>query len=67
MVSDTTTYFKDLKTLMVIIKQVPCYKCSQCGEVAFDLAVGERIEEIVKSLKNAFTEIAVINYSHSAA
>jgi hypothetical protein len=52
---------------MVIIKKVPCYKCSQCGEVAFDLAVGERIEEIVKSLKNAFTEIAVINYSDSAA
>ena len=29
----TTTYFVDLKSCMVIVKNVPCLKCDKCGEV----------------------------------
>lgn len=36
--------FTDLKTCVIIIRNVPCYKCKQCGEVAFDFSVGERLE-----------------------
>jgi len=65
--SSTTKHFADLDTCVVIIKSVPCHKCTQCGEVIYDVTVGERIEQIVSNLKNSLTEIAVIQYSNVAA
>jgi len=67
MVDDITTDFTDLKTSMIIIKNVPCQKCSQCGEVAYDLEVGERLEMIVDSLKDSLMEVAIVKYSDTAA
>ena len=67
MVDDTTTDFTDLKTSMIIIKNVPCQKCTQCGEVVYDLVVGERLEAIIDNLKDSFTEVAIVKYSDAAA
>lgn len=57
----------DLGSSIIIIRGVPCYKCVECGEVTFDLAVGERIEHIVDTLKDSISEIAVVQYSSVAA
>jgi YgiT-type zinc finger domain-containing protein len=57
----------DLGSCIVIIRGVPCYKCTQCGEITFDLDVGERLEHIVDTLKDSITEIAVVQYSTAAA
>ena len=57
----------DLGSCIVIVRGVPCYKCMQCGETTFDLVVGERLEQIVDSLKDSITEIAVVQYSNVAA
>ena len=50
MVQGTTSDFTDLGTCMVIIKNVPCMKCTQCGEKAFVGATVKRIESIVNSV-----------------
>lgn len=63
MLETTTTYFQELKNTMVIIKNVPCYKCKKCGEVAYTATVVGRLEQITKQLEKALTEIAVVNYS----
>jgi len=57
----------DLGSCIVIVRGVPCYKCTQCSEVTFDLAVGERLEQIVDTLKDSISEIAVVQYSSVAA
>ena len=62
-----TTYFNDLDSSIVVVKAVPCFKCTQCGEVAYSLDVGERLEEITNTLKSSLTEVAIVNYSASAA
>ena len=67
MVDTTTTYFADLGKSIVIIKGVPCQKCSQCGEVAYSGKVAKQIERIVDILENSMTEIAVVNYSDRVA
>jgi len=67
METDTTTYFTDLGSCIVIIKGVPCHKCVQCGEIAYSLEVGERLEQIIDTLKNSLTEVAIIQYSDRAA
>ena len=59
----TTTYMADLGDCIMAIRNTPCHKCVQCGEVAYSLAVGERLEQITKELKNSLTEIAIVQYS----
>jgi YgiT-type zinc finger domain-containing protein len=67
MVSDTTSDLTDLSTCVVVIRNVPCYKCTQCGEVAYDFSVGERLEQIVDSVKESAMEVAIVIYSGKAA
>jgi threonine dehydrogenase-like Zn-dependent dehydrogenase len=57
---------EDLGNCIVIIKNVPCMKCPQCGEVSYSGSVVRRIEQIVDDLKGALTEVAIVNYSKSA-
>ena len=58
-----TTHFTDVKSCIIAIKNVPCYKCAQCGEIGYSLKVGERLEQITSNLRNTITEVAIINYS----
>ena len=62
-----STHFSDLGTCIAIVKSVPCWKCTQCGEVVYFLEVGERLEQIVNTLKDSLTEVAIIKYSNAAA
>ncbi len=57
-----TTFMSDLGSCIVIIKNVPAFICSQCGEVAYSDEVSKKIEKIVNDLKNHITDIAVTDY-----
>ena len=63
---DTTTYMEDLGNCIVIIRNVPCNKCSHCGEVSYNGVTISRIEKIVSQLKDTLTEIAIVNFSNAA-
>lgn len=63
MVESTNTYFEELENTIVIIKNVPCHKCSQCGEVVYNALVIERLEYITKQFEATLTEVAIVNYS----
>lgn len=58
-----TTHFVDLKKCIVIVKNVPCLECTQCGETVYTDEVANRLDDIVKTVSNLMTEIAVIEYS----
>ena len=62
MINDFCNYMVDLDGHFIIIKHVPCHKCSQCGEVSYSGEVVARIEEIVKKLNEALTEVAIVEY-----
>ncbi len=63
MVASTTTYFEQIENTIVIIKNVPCHKCSQCGEIVYNAVVVDRLEQITEQLQNALTEVAIVNYT----
>ena len=67
MQESTTTHVVDLGQCIIIIKNVPCFKCSQCGETSFTGTVAAQIEKIVDTLSAAVTEIAVVNYPDRVA
>lgn len=63
MADSTTTFTATLENTIVIIKNVPCYKCKQCGEVSYSFDVTQRLEKIIDSFKESLSEISVVNYS----
>lgn len=67
MKNSLTTHFVDLKTCIVIVKNVPCLECSQCGEKFYTDEVAERLDEIIETVSGLMTEIAVIEYTNTAA
>ena len=62
-----TTHVTELKNCIVIIKNVPCLKCEQCGEVVYSGEVLKQLDEIIDHLETGLTEIAVINYPNRVA
>ena len=53
----------DLDGHYVIIKNVPCHKCKQCGEVSFSGETAARIEEIIETLATTIKEVAIVEYA----
>ena len=58
-----TSYMADLDGHYVIIKNVPCHKCKQCGEVSYSGETVARFEEINETLTAALTEVAIVEYA----
>jgi YgiT-type zinc finger domain-containing protein len=67
MVDSLTTDVTDLESSVIIIRGVPCHKCTQCGEISFPLFIGERLEQIVDNLRSSLTEVAIVQYSDKVA
>lgn len=64
MSESTTTHLVEFDSnKILIVKNVPCYKCSQCGEVVYSLKVARKLEEITIMVKNSLSEIEVVNFS----
>ena len=58
MINSTTTYMTTYNNCYIIIKNVPCQKCNQCGEEYIDGITMLKIENIIEKLKSMLTEIA---------
>ena len=54
------------KNCIIVIKNVPCLECEQCGEKYYTDEVAERLETIVNMAKKLMQEIAVIDYPQVA-
>lgn len=68
MEKSTTIYTAQLnKNCILLVKNVPCMKCNQCGEVWFSGTVVEKLESIMNTLENTFTEIAIVNCNEKVA
>ena len=64
-----TTDVTDLESCVIVVRNVPCHKCVQCGEVSFSIDVSERLEKIVDTLRasDSVTEVAIVKYTDTAA
>ena len=51
----------------VQLKNVPCLKCEQCGEVVLSADTVEKIEHILQTVEKAVAEITVVNFPDCAA
>ena len=63
----TTIHAVQLKNCVVVIKNVPCLKCEQCGEAVLSADTVARIEHILQTVEKAVAEITVVNFPNCAA
>ena len=59
-------YFAKLETGYLIIENVPCLKCDQCGEILFSMSVLEKIEDLIAACKKIAPKISIIDYNKAA-
>ena len=62
----TTTHVVEIEKKIIIVRNVPCLKCTQCGETVYTGDTVEKLEKIVNTLSQLMTEIAVVEYSNAA-
>lgn len=65
----TTEYIEKNDNYIVVIENVPCEKCIQCGEAYFSDEVAEKIEKILDSMQqiSSYLTITVVDYENTAA
>lgn len=61
-----TTHVVNYKNCIIIIKNVPCEECEQCGEKYYLDKVAMQLEYLVNTAKQLAQEVAVIDYSKAA-
>ena len=66
---DTTEYIERQDNYIVVIKNVPCEKCAQCGEVYFSNDTVQMIESILDTIQFISSEltVTVIDYQAKVA
>lgn len=61
-VQSTTNHVVSYRGNIIIIKNVPCEECEQCGEKYYTNDVAVKIEKLVNEAKKLMQEIAVVDY-----
>ncbi len=60
------TSVTDLGGCLIIVRNVPCYKCSECNEVIYTADVVQHLEKIIETAKKLMQEVSIIDYSQAA-
>lgn len=62
----TTTEAIELGFGVLVIRNIPCYKCEECDEIFYTGDVAQKIEEITARVKQFVQEIIVVDYEKAA-
>ena len=65
-INDKIIHVVNYKNSIIVIKNVPCEECEQCGEKYYTDEVAEQLEKMVNLAKQMMQEIAVLDYSKVA-
>ena len=61
-----TTHVVNYKGSIIIIRNVPCEECEQCGEKYYSDEVAKKLERLVNLAKQMMQDISVLDYSKAA-
>ena len=65
--NSTTTHMIELEHCILIVKNVPCHRCDQCGEITLSSDVIEELDKLASLFESVMTEVAVVNYPRKSA
>ena len=58
----TTTHVVNYKDCIIVIKNVPCEECEQCGEKFYTDPVAQQLEVLVEAAKHLMQDISTTDY-----
>ena len=61
-IKSTTTFTVDCNGCLIIVRNVPCMECEQCGDVLYSDEVSKKLEKIVEEAKARSYDFSVIDY-----
>ena len=61
-----TTEAIELENGLLVIRNIPCFKCAECGEIHFSGDVVQKIEKITKDVEKHLQEVTILEYSSAA-
>ncbi len=61
-----TTSVTDLENCLIIVRNVPCYKCEECNEIIYTADVVKKLEQIIEAAKKLMQDISIVDYSKVA-
>lgn len=62
-----TTHVVTFDNCVIIVRNVPCEECAQCGEKYFSDEVMVKLDEIVTKAKQIASEVLVTDYNGKVA
>ena len=51
---------------LLVIRNIPCYKCNECDEIFYTGDVALKIEKITETVKQLTQEVIIIDYTKAA-
>ncbi len=62
----TTTEAIEMDSGLLVIRNIPCYKCDECNEIFYTGDVVQKIERITEMVKTYMQEVTIIDYTKAA-
>lgn len=62
----TTTHVVDYDGCVIVIKNVPCEECQQCGEIEYSDDIMKHLDNIINNVKKLMQDVSVIDYTKIA-
>jgi YgiT-type zinc finger domain-containing protein len=62
----TTTEAIEMGFGLLVIRNIPCYKCDECDEIFYTGDVAEKIERISEMVKSLMQEVTIVDYEKAA-
>jgi len=62
----TTTEAIELGFGILVIRNIPCYKCVECDDIFYTGDVAQKIEEITERVKQFIQEVTVVDFEKAA-
>ena len=62
----TTTEAIEMEFGLLVIRNIPCYKCNECDEIFYTGEVAQKIEKITEAVKTYMQEVTIIDYAKAA-
>lgn len=62
----TTTEAIETEFGLLVIRNIPCFKCDECDEILYSGEVVKKIERITDMVKTLIQEVTIIDYDKAA-
>lgn len=51
---------------LLVIRNIPCYKCRECDEILYTGDVVQQLEQLIATAKKMAQELMVVDYTRAA-